>query len=196
MGNSRAYPVLRTTDAATAYAQAKILCGLLEHREDKVGLFAELRTPEEVRRMAAVLPGATLDHVDVRTDPATGAYLTFDLDVTTADDAALEAHLPLELTEDVPRGSVEDHFVAALGQGMAALDWHGRWPEDPETGSSGAAKYDGVQLVFHCDDTGLERWTAQHTVLVHADKWGDLPRATRLAAHIGSDVLGDAQLGW
>ncbi|MFE9882421.1 hypothetical protein [Streptomyces sp. NPDC005784] len=35
-----------------------------------------------------------------------------------------------------------------------------------------------------------------HTVFVHVDKWGDCPRAEKLAAHLGSTVLGDDQLGW
>lgn len=44
MGNSTAYPVLQTTDATMAYAQAKRLYALLAQCDDEVGLFAELRT--------------------------------------------------------------------------------------------------------------------------------------------------------
>ncbi|WP_327305199.1 hypothetical protein OG730_18050 [Streptomyces sp. NBC_01298] len=35
-----------------------------------------------------------------------------------------------------------------------------------------------------------------HTVFVHVGKWGDLPRAGKLAARIGGEVLGEEQLGW
>lgn len=145
MGNSRAYPVLRTTDAAEAYRQARRLCARLEHVEDSIWLFAEMRTPREVRRMTSLVPGADLDYVDTRTDPATGESLCFDLDATTLDDAALEAHLPLSFVEDVERGDVEERFLAALGQGMASIEWHGCWPDDPDADSDGYPKYDGVR---------------------------------------------------
>ncbi|WP_245936632.1 hypothetical protein [Streptomyces cahuitamycinicus] len=35
--------------------------------------------------------------------------------------------------------------------------------------------------------------TEEHTVFVHVTKFGDLPRARKLAAHIGSEVLGEPQ---
>ncbi|WP_405979626.1 hypothetical protein [Streptomyces sp. NBC_00158] len=195
MGNSRAYPVLRTTDAIEAYAQAKRLCALLAERDDEIGLFAELRTVADVRKIAEVLPGANFDYSEMRTGPA-GEDLWFDLDVTTADDAALEPHLPLDVMVDVPRGSVEERFVAALGRGLAAIDWHGSWPDEPEAGRYGSPKYDGVQVVFHGDDAGWDRWTEHHTVFVHTGKFGDLPRARKLAGCIGSEVLGEPQTGW
>lgn len=196
MGNSRAYPVLRTTDAAEAYRQARRLCARLEHVEDSIWLFAEMRTPREVRRMTSLVPGADLDYVDTRTDPATGESLCFDLDATTLDDAALEAHLPLSFVEDVERGDVEERFLAALGQGMASIEWHGCWPDDPDADSDGYPKYDGVQVMFHGDEAQYGDWTEEHTVFVHVTKLGDLPRARKLAAHVGSEVLGEAQLGW
>ncbi|MEU4091835.1 hypothetical protein [Streptomyces sp. NPDC026673] len=194
MGNSKAYPVLRTNDATVAYTQAKRLCVLLAQHDDEVGLYAELRTVADVRRMAAALPEAILEYDGLHRGPA-GAT-SFDLDVTTADDTALEPHLPLGVTLDVPRGSVEERFVAALGQGTAAIDWHGKWPDDPGAGLYGWAKYDGVQVVFHGEHAQLGRWTEHHTVFVHVDKFGDLPRARELAAHIGGAVLDEPQLGW
>ncbi|WP_405770992.1 hypothetical protein OG539_39765 [Actinacidiphila glaucinigra] len=194
MGNSKAYPVLRTTDAALAFRQAERLSALLTQRDGEVELFAELRTIADVRQMAAVLPEPSFAYSEMHIGPA--GERSFELDVTTADDATLEPHLPLEVMVDVPRGSVEDHFVAALGQGMAGIDWHGSWPEEPEDDLHGSAKYDGVQVVFHGDHAQLGRWTEHHTVFVHVDKFGDLPRARKLAAHIGSAVLDEPQLGW
>lgn len=197
MGDSRAYPVFRTTDATVAYTQAQRLRGLLELREGKAGLFAELRTVRDVRRMAALLPQARFDYKEgARTDPVTGAEQWFELDVRTADDTALEAELPLDMMEDVPAGTVEDRFVSVLGQGMAAIDWHGTWPDDPESGSYGSPKYDGVQVVFHGDSPDWGRRTEHHTVFVHVDKSGALHRARRLAAQIGSSVQGEPQTGW
>jgi hypothetical protein len=146
MGNSRAYPVFRTTDVSAAYRQAKRLCSLLERRDEKVQVKADLHTVGDVRRMAAVLPNAAFDYRHARRDPTTGDFLWCDLDVPAADDTTIEGELPLEITEDVPRGSVEDLFVSALGHGMAGLDWAGRWPDDPEVKCHGSAKYDGVHF--------------------------------------------------
>jgi hypothetical protein len=195
MGNSTAYPVLRTDDASTAYAQARRLCALLE-QEDEVWLTAELRTAGEVRRMAAFLAGVTFEHPETCTDPVTGRCAGFDLDVTTADDAALEAHLPLDIIEGVPPGSVVARFASARGRGAAAIEWHGRWPDEPTAGHYGSPPYDGVQIAFHGDRAQRGRWTEEHTVFVHVTKWGDLPRARKLAAYIGGEVLGEPQLGW
>jgi hypothetical protein len=197
MGNSRAYPVLRTTDAAEAYRQAKRLCALLEHIDDRIWLFAVMRTPREVREMTGLVPGADLNYEGARIDPATGERLWFDLDVTTLDDAGLRTHLPLSFSEDVERGDVEERFLAALGEGMASIRWDGRWPDDPETDSYGHGNYDGIQVVFHGDEAQYDdKWTEEHTVFVHVTKYGDLDRARKLAAHIGSEVLGEVQLGW
>ncbi|MFI9583481.1 hypothetical protein ACIHCQ_16885 [Streptomyces sp. NPDC052236] len=195
MGNSRAYPVFQTTDASAAYTQAKRLCALLTECDDEVRVFAELRTIADVQQMAAVLPEATFDCADRCTGKAR-EDVWFGLDVTTADDASLEPHLPLHVMVDVPRGSVEERFVAALGQGVAAIDWYGLWPDEPEAEQCGVAAYDGVQVVFHGDQAQLGRWIEHHTVFVHVTNWGDLPRAQKLAAHIGSEVLGEKQLGW
>ncbi|MFD4907871.1 hypothetical protein [Kitasatospora purpeofusca] len=195
MGNSRAYPVFRTTDPAEAYARAERLRALLAHCEDEVGLGAELLTAADVRRMAEVLPGVRFDHLDARTGPA-GEFLRFDLDPRTAEDAAPEPHLPLDVMVDVPTGSAEERFAAAVGRGTAAVHWRGRWPADPETGSVGSPKYDGVQIVFHGDQAQWGGRTEHHTVFVHVSKFGDEPRARKLAAAIGGEVLGEAQLGW
>ncbi|MFJ8434134.1 hypothetical protein ACIQ9P_22810 [Kitasatospora sp. NPDC094019] len=196
MGNSTAYPVLRTTDPAEAYAWAERLRALLAHGEDEVGLYAELMTAADVRRMAEVLPGARFHHMEMRTGPA-GEYLPFELDPRTADDAALEPHLPLDVQLDVPTGSAERRFAAAVGRGTAAVDWHGRWPDDPETGSVGSPKYDGVQIVFHSDSAQLAPWAGHHTVFVHVGRFGDEEeRARKLAEAVGGEVLGEAQLGW
>ncbi|MER7485211.1 hypothetical protein ABTY20_04625 [Streptomyces sp. NPDC126497] len=57
MGDARAYPVLRTTDAAEAYRQAERPRTLLEDVEDEVWPFAEPATVREVRQLAAIAPG-------------------------------------------------------------------------------------------------------------------------------------------
>ncbi|MGA5220541.1 hypothetical protein ACPCAE_31335 [Streptomyces cinereoruber] len=174
---------------STAYARARCLCELLEERDEEVGLFAELRTVVELQAVARY------DYVNRRTGPD-GEDVWFDLDVTTADDDTLKPHLPLDLMEDVPGGSVEDRFVGVLGRGTAAVDWHALWPDDPESDRPPSAKYDGVQVVFHGEEAQWDRWSEHHTVFVHVSKFGDLSRARKLAAHIGGEALGEPQIGW
>lgn len=79
---------------------------------------------------------------------------------------------------------------------MAGIDWQGRWPDEPEFDSYGMATYDGVNIAFNGDTAAWGGWADHHTVFVHVDKYGDLSRAERLAASIGSTVLGAAQRGW
>ncbi|TGN79187.1 hypothetical protein E5083_05920 [Streptomyces bauhiniae] len=194
MGNSKAYPVFRTTDRPTAYAQAMRLCALLAMQDDEVYLTADLLTVADVRRMAAVLPGTRIG-VKVRTDPS-GESVWADLNLTTATASELRPHLPLDIGEFYPVKSADHRFLTALGQGTASIQWSGSWPEDPDADQHGSAKYDGVQVVFHGDQAQADRWTEHHTVFVHVNNWGDLPRARKLAAHIGGEVLGEAQLGF
>ncbi|MBT2438566.1 hypothetical protein J7E93_00165 [Streptomyces sp. ISL-36] len=196
MGHSRAYPVFETTDAAEAHALATRLCGYLARIDDDMWVQAELRTPGEARRMASIVPGAAFDHAEARRDPVTGDYLSCDIDVAAADEAELEAELPLSMSAWVPRGDVERPFLSAVGTMSASMDWHGLWPEDAERGLVGSAQYDGVQVVFHGDDPELLRWTALHTVFVHVDKRCGPDRARMLAARVGGEVLGEARIGW
>lgn len=196
MGNSTAYPVFQTTDAAMAYRQGRHLRTLMAECEDKAELYAELPTVEDVQRMAAVLPGARFDYLKMRKGPD-GEHVWFDLDVATAGAAALEAHLPLDAEAEVPTGTVEERFVAALGKGIADICWRGLWPARPEVGQYASYNDDGVQIVFHGERAQLStRWTAHHTVFVHGSRSGALARAQELAASIGSEVLGEPQLGW
>ncbi|MEU5246040.1 hypothetical protein AB0G81_18305 [Streptomyces asoensis] len=196
MGNSRAYPVFRTSDAVEAWTQALRLKALLEEHEDEVVLMADMLTVEDTRRMAAVLPNAEFCYVLPRMDPVTHDCTEFSLAITTAEDSALEPELPLEVLHYVQPGTVEEQFVRAVGKGIASIGWGGRWPDDAEAERPGAANYDGVEVVFNGDDVHLSQPADHHTVFVHVDKWGDLPRAEKLAAHLGSTVLGDAQVGW
>lgn len=175
MGNSRAYPVFRTSDAVEAWTQALRLTALLEEHDDEVILMADMLTVEDTRRMAAVLPDAEFCYVHPRRDPVTHDYTEFNLAITTA----------------------EEQFVRAVGKGkgMASIGRGGRWPDDAEAERPGAANYDGVEVVFNGDDVHLSQPADHHTVFVHVDNWGDLSRAEKLAAHLDSTVLGDAQVG-
>jgi len=195
MGSSRAWGVYRGSDAAEVHAWAKRLCELLEERDPEVGLVAELRTVAEVRRMAELLPGAEFD----QWVPGAGGWAYVErefLDVLS--DEELAAELPMSVMADVPaHGTVVETFVAALGAGQQAwVEWHGRWPDEPEHGSSGFAQYDGVQVVFHGDEARPGDRTAHHTVFVHLGKWAEPGRAARLAAAVGGEVVGGEQIGW
>ncbi|MEV6245914.1 hypothetical protein AB0M38_06870 [Streptomyces sp. NPDC051742] len=196
MGNSRAHAVFATTDAEEAYARARRLVGLLEHVDAEVYVDAEVRTVEEARRVAQLLPGAAVDWAEDRRDPVTGEYLYCALDPGTAADDEIRAELPLYLSADVPAATVGPEIVRAVGEGTTEIGWHGRWPDDPETDSHSSAQYDGVQLVLHGDRAQIDAWTPHHTVFVHVSKWGDRTRAEKLAAEIGGEVIGDVQIGW
>ncbi|MFJ8107102.1 hypothetical protein [Streptomyces sp. NPDC096132] len=196
MGNSQAHPVFRTTDAVEAWTQALRLNVLLEEHDDEVTLMADLLTVEDTRRMVAVLPDAEYDYVRPRMDSVTNDFAKFSLVITAAEDSALEPELPLGFLHYVQAGTVEDRFMRAVGKGMASIGLHGRWPDDAETESYGSATYDGVEVVFNGDHVDWSQPAEHHTVFVHVDKWGDLPRAEKLAAHLGSTVLGEAQNGW
>ncbi|MFE1905214.1 hypothetical protein ACFW96_16355 [Streptomyces gardneri] len=196
MGNSRAYAVFRTTDATEAYARAVQLRAQLAECDAEADLYAELRTVEDVRRMVAVLPEARYEYLEIRTGPA-GEHIWLDLDVATAEATALEAHLPLDAETEVPTGTVEERFAAALGEGMAEIRWRGLWPARPEVKQYASANDDGVQVLFHGEQAQLNGWTEHHTVFVHgAHNRGGLTRAQELAASIGGEVLGGPQLGW
>ncbi|MGW0121148.1 hypothetical protein [Streptomyces sp. NPDC003327] len=200
MGNSRAYAVHRTTDALDAYERARKLVALLEYVDDTVYIDAGVRTVEQARRVKELFPGPTMvDHEEARYDPETGTYLFCELDLDTATDDEIRAELPLALSGDVPSAVAEaiaEAVVRAADQGQGTVEWHGRWPDDAESDSRGSAKYDGVQLLLHGDRAQIGDWTPHHTVFVHVDKWGDLPRAAKLAAHIGGEVLDGPELGW
>ncbi|MFF7294956.1 hypothetical protein [Streptomyces sp. NPDC008265] len=195
MGNSKAYPVHRTPDRFEAYRRARQLWALFAWHDDEVELGAEMTTVGDFRRMVAVLPDGLYDHVSMREDPETGECLWFDLDVRAAADTDIAQELPLDVYQRVPTGFEED-FVRALGRGPASICWEGRWPDEPEAGSFGVRKYDGVQVVFNSDHADWDRTADFHTVYVHVTKFGDLGRAQRLAAAIGGAVLGEAELGW
>ncbi|MET9890661.1 hypothetical protein ABZZ47_10675 [Streptomyces sp. NPDC006465] len=60
MGNSRAYPVFRTTDAVEAWTQALRLNALLEERDDEVILAAHLGSTVLGGRPARLVRGAAL----------------------------------------------------------------------------------------------------------------------------------------
>ncbi|WP_443070337.1 hypothetical protein [Streptomyces sp. QHH-9511] len=197
MGHSRAYPVFRTAYAEEAYGLARRLRGFLEWTGDEMWVGAEPRTPQEARRMAAAVPGAAFDYAVARTDPETGEDLCCDLDdVATAADAVLWDELPLSVSAWVPRDGVEQPFLRAVGAMSGSMDWHGRWPEDPESGTAGSEQYDGGQVVFHSDDPELSRWTEDHTVFVHVDKRSGPDRARMPAEQVGGEVLGAPRIGW
>ncbi|MYW31835.1 hypothetical protein GT040_21780 [Streptomyces sp. SID2119] len=81
---------------------------------------------------------------------------------------------------------------AALGRALKFL----REQAGLSLGRLAEATYDGVGMAFNGDAAAWGERADHHTVFVHVDKYGDLSRAERLAASIGSTVLGAAQRGW
>jgi len=196
MGHSRAYPVLHTTDAVEAWSAALRLHPLLEWQDPELTLTAELSAVEEVRRLAEAFPRAEFTPGRPWRDPVTGNLRDDDPDIGAVGDAVLREALPWYFWHAAPLGAAPEQFVRAVDVSVAAVGLHGRWPDDPETGSLGHYACDGVEVLLNSRDRDSWEPAAHHTVLVHVTKEGDLDRAERLAARLGSTVLGEEQHGW
>ncbi|WP_406421314.1 hypothetical protein OH809_18835 [Streptomyces sp. NBC_00873] len=105
MGNSRAYPVYRSSDPLDVYAQAKRLCALLDSRDAGARVGAELRTVADVQRMVKLLPDMSYDPDRALTDPVTGDYLFFTGRTLPVDPVELESLLPLLLNDEFASGA-------------------------------------------------------------------------------------------
>ncbi|MFC9337278.1 hypothetical protein ACFT0G_34475 [Streptomyces sp. NPDC057020] len=191
MGDSRAYPLFRSASAADALTLARRLCSLMEKRDPVVELTAELRTAEDVWRMAGVLPKAVYNAHGVPFDPYQWTH-EYRADTLPRDSYGLVTLLPFRVDVEVPvDDGLEDLFVQALGGDPASIYWDGSWPNVPDLDLEAYAKYEAVQVVFNSLDLDGELPADEHTVFVHLSKSGDLPRAEWLARQVGAEVLGE-----
>ncbi|MFF5976581.1 hypothetical protein ACFY7C_34265 [Streptomyces sp. NPDC012769] len=178
MGHSRAYPVFRTTDGDAAYARARELCGLLAEVEEPIMVEALIGTPERVRRVAEVVPGAWFEDAEGETyDP-------------WAEPAGAVRFPVWVCQEEAPR-EAELPFLRAVGDERASLCWRGTWPVP-----WAHPQYDGVQVTFHSDDVELDRAAGTHTVFLHVDKRCPAGQVREFLAPAGYEPLGEARIGW
>ncbi|MFJ3520801.1 MULTISPECIES: hypothetical protein [unclassified Streptomyces] len=176
MSNDIAYPVFRTPDPALALSTARRLMEFGRCEYSGVSADAELPSVAEVQRMAKELPEGwcrgreeygEFDGVPYEDQPplvvgVQGPGLPADL-------AAYEGRLPVEWEMwDVPVGSIEDAFTAAIGSNMGRIRWENlSWPDAPDVGLYGEFKHAGVSLLLNLSTREFDEPADDHTVLVH-----------------------------
>lgn len=111
--------------------------------------------------------------------------------------AEVLAMFPLTVyVEQCPVGSIEDTLLSVVGTGPSSIDWDWfRWPLIPELGLDARAKDAALQIAINCRDVNRDVPSADHTVFLHIRE-GDTARAEWLAAQVGLQIIGPAQLGW
>ncbi|MFF0483194.1 hypothetical protein [Streptomyces sp. NPDC004435] len=208
MSNDVAYPVFRTPDPTLALRTARRLMefGRCEHSE--VCAYAELSSVAEVRRLAKAMSqgrfcGASeLDEFEgVPFEDRPALVVGVEASGLPAEEAAFEGRLPVEWEAwNLPIGSIEADFTAAIGQNMGLINWDTlQWPAAPETGFYGESKHAEVTLLFNTATRELDEPTDDHSVLVHVrsavfdGRQTSEPYAHWLAAQVDLTVIGPAQ---
>ncbi|MGW2564381.1 hypothetical protein ACWCXB_35315 [Streptomyces sp. NPDC001514] len=208
MSNDIAYPVFRTPDPALALSTARRLMEFGRCEYSEVSMYAELRSIAEVRRVAKELPGGwfrgqeeygEFDGVPLEDQPA--LVVGVQGSGLPADPSAYEGRLPVECElRDLPVGSTEDAFTAAIGPNVGEINWESLcWPDAPELGFLGESKHAEVTLLLNTRTRELDEPAADHTVLVHVRSVSVDGRQMResyarwLAEQVGLTVIGPGQ---
>ncbi|MFV5997740.1 hypothetical protein ACNPQM_36480 [Streptomyces sp. NPDC056231] len=208
MSNDIAYPVFRTPDLALALSTARRLIEFGRCEYSEVSVYAEFSSVAEVRRVAKVLPEECFqgqvdyeefDGVPLAERPA--LVVGVQGPGLPVDPAAYEGRLPVECgLSELPVGSIEDTFTAAIGANVGWINWESlRWPDAPEVGFHGESKHAEVTLLFNTHTRELDEPADDHTVLVHVRSavFGGVqtrePYAHWLAEQVGLTVIGPGQ---
>nr|WTB34021.1 hypothetical protein OG781_35035 [Streptomyces sp. NBC_00830] len=208
MSNDIAYPVFRTPDPALALSTARRLMEFGRCEYSEVSVYAELRSVAEVRRVAKELPAGWFrgqeeygesDGVPLEDQPA--LVVGVQGPGLPTDPSAYEGRLPVECElRDLPVGSIEDAFTAAIGPNVGEINWEGLcWPDAPELGFLGESKHAEVTLLLNTRTRELDEPAADHTVLVHVRSVSVDGRQMResyahwLAEQVGLTVIGPRQ---
>ncbi|MGW8355431.1 hypothetical protein [Streptomyces wedmorensis] len=176
MSNDIAYPVFRTPDLALALSTARGLMEFGRCEFSDVSVYAKFRSVSEVRRVAKELPevwfqgqteyeescGVPWEEQPPLAVGVQGLGLP-------ADPTAYEGRLPVECgLSELPVGSIEDVFTAAIGANAGWINWEMlSWPDAPEAGFHGESKHAAVTLLFNSHTRGLDKLVEDHTILVH-----------------------------
>ncbi len=208
MSNDIAYPVFCTPDRALALSTARRLMEFGRWEHSNVCVYAELHSVAEARRMAKELPEGwfrgqeeyrEFDGVPLENQPA--LVLGVKGPGLPADPAAYEGRLPVQCElDDLPVGSIEDAFMAAIGPNRGWINWEMlRWPDAPELDFQGESKHAEVTLLFNTPTRELDEPADGHTVLVHVRSFSIDGRQIRepyahwLAEQVGLTVIGPGQ---
>ncbi|MGW6708588.1 hypothetical protein ACWGDE_27360 [Streptomyces sp. NPDC054956] len=207
MSNDIAYPVFRTPDLALALSTARRLMefGRCEHSE--VSVYAELPSLAEVRRVAKELPGAWFrgqeeygEFYGVPFEDQPPLVVGVQEPGLPAGPSAYEGRLPVDCSLlDLPVGTIEDAFAAAVRPNTGEINWQTLcWPDAPELGFRGEHKHSEVTLLLHTRTRDLEP-ADDHTVLVHVrsavfdGRQANEPYAHWIAEQVGLTVIGPGQ---
>ncbi|MFK0259286.1 hypothetical protein [Streptomyces sp. NPDC090445] len=208
MSNDIAYPVFRTTDLALALSTARRLMEFGRCEYSEVSVYAEFRSVTEVRRVAKELPEAWFrgqaeyeEFHGVPWDEQPPLVVGVQEPGLPADPAAYEGRLPVECgLSELPVGSIEDAFTAAIGTNVGWINWEMlSWPDAPESGFQGEFKHAAVTLLFNARTRELDEPAEDHTVLVHVRSASVDGRQLRepyaywLAEQVGLTVIGPGQ---
>ncbi|MEU2285441.1 hypothetical protein ABZ614_26495 [Streptomyces sp. NPDC013178] len=176
MGNTRAWPVLHTTDLNEAWNLATALLKVATwYDAEGCHLHAWANTDDELRRLTQTHPAASVQPYG-------------------RDGATLPASL--HLAADASERSRENLRAWADITSCYIL-WHDmKWPAVPELGLEYEEyKYAELEIACHSHDIHCEEWTPDHTVFIHA-RPGEDARAAWLAARVGAEVVGPPEFGW
>ncbi|GGZ18027.1 hypothetical protein [Streptomyces poonensis] len=182
MGNTCAWPVLRTTDLDEAVSLAERLLSVASwYDPDACYLDAWARTESDLRRLTAAFPEAeATSYGEGRTGDGqgrTGLPVSVNLGLGT-----------------VPQA--RDALGTCLNITMGYVLWHNlKWPEVPELGLGEEYKYAELQIAGNSHTIHSGEWAPEHTVFVHARPGHDA-RAAWLAARVGAEVVGPSEEGW
>lgn len=175
MGNTCAWPVLRTTDLTEALTLAEKLLSLTPWH-DPSGCFLEawVRDDAELRRLTEALPGARVGWDGKR--PGQFPEVV-SLSVTDYAQATEAVRTWAEVTR-------------------CYVLWHNlKWPTVPELGLDEEYKYAELQVACNSHTIHCEEWAAEHTVFIHARPGHD-ERAAWLAAQVDAHIVGPSEEGW
>ncbi|MGW1713519.1 hypothetical protein [Streptomyces sp. NPDC002156] len=176
MGNTRAWPVLRTTDLDEALNLAEKLLSVASWY-DPSGCYLDAwaHSDDEVRRLTEALP-------DVQVSWYGKGNVGLPALLSVGADSIAQARESLGIWAGISRGYVLWHNMT--------------WPAVPQLGLLNEEyKYAELQVAANSHTIHCEEWSAEHTVFVHA-RPGDDERPAWLAAQVGSRVVGPAEFGW
>ncbi|MFD3472205.1 hypothetical protein ACFWWM_38975 [Streptomyces sp. NPDC058682] len=186
MSDAIAYPVFRTPDPALALSTARSLVEFGRCAYSRVSAYTEFHSVAEVRALAKELPTGWF-----RGQEEYGEF----------DGVPLEDRPPLEWELlNVPVGSIEDAFTAAIGPSRGEINWALLcWPDAPGAGFHGESKHAEVTLLFNTTTRDLDEPADEHTVLLHVrsalvdGRQLREPYAHWLADQLGLTVVGPGQ---
>ncbi|MDR6978357.1 hypothetical protein J2X68_005083 [Streptomyces sp. 3330] len=175
MGNTQAWPVLRSTDLDEALTLAERLLSVASwYDPEGCYLDAWAHDDAQLRRLTESAPTANVRWYGA---PGDGPRASVSQPAPTVAQAG-------------------DALKTWAGITRCYLLWHDmKWPAVPELGLGEEYKYAELQVACNSHTIHCEEWAPEHTVFIHARPGHD-ERAAWLAAEVGAQVVGPPEFGW